>query len=215
MAQGPRPKASSGFTLIEILVVIIIIGILASLIAIGVNSAIITAKTNASENIVHQIHSAADRYRVAFGDYPPSTLREIGGSVPNETNNGIEALVACLATKKSGGPFYTPADEFYGNSDEDSLSGTRNPTEWFFGDNQLREYVDAFGSPLTYVHHKDYGRPRPDFLKYKFAAGGPEKAITIDQSAATRTFASPTRYQIRSVGHDGAWGTADDVKVDR
>lgn len=207
-------RRRAGFTLIEILVVIIIIGVLASFIAIGVNQAMISAKTSMCEEIMQQVFSATEQYRVKFGDYPPSSLAELGVSLPNETNNGIEALVACLATRK-GGPFHTPPDEYYSNVDGDESARAKEVTQWFFGDGKLREYVDAFGNPLTYVHHKDYASPKASITKYKFTAEGPDVTITIDKSGVTATFASPTKYQVRSVGHDGKWGTADDIRVDR
>ncbi len=201
-----------GFTLLEMLVVIVIIGILASMVAVGVNSAITSSRNSMTEAMIGTLSGALEQYKTRHGDYPPSTLEEMKVPVPNDVNNGIESLVACLSSRKGGGALITTDLEF-ANADADKCS--RNPTDWFFGDNELREYLDAFGMTMTYLHHKDYERPKATMVKCRFSAGEPDVTIAADRNDSTKTFSSPARFQIRSVGSDGKWGTSDDVRSTR
>jgi prepilin-type N-terminal cleavage/methylation domain-containing protein len=210
-----RPAAcirhpESGFTLIEILVVIVIIGILAALTLVGVLSAIERSRHSSTQALVQQLHSACDSYRTRWSDYPPSTLAEFGVTMPNDTNNGIEAFTACLSSQNRGGILWQPQDvESYGNVDDDKV-GT-NITNWYFGDNQLREVLDFWHRPLTYIHHKDYSRANAPVAKYIFTAKGEEVTIKPAKTEKTKTFAHPDKFQITSPGKDGIHGNTDDV----
>lgn len=207
-----KSSRSRGFTLIEMLIVIIIIGMLASLLAVGLSTAMRTSRMNATQTMLDTINGALAQYRTRWGNYPPSTIDELKGKAPNETNNGIEALVACLSSKQRGGALYQPpGDEQYINTDGDKASG--NVTDWFFGDNALREYADIFGQALVYIHHKDYEKPSARILKYKFRPDGKEETVRVFKSGHTGAFWRHDKVQLWSVGDDGKVDTADDVRV--
>ena len=112
-----RKQYQRGFTLIEILVVVIIISILASLTVIGVTIAITSSKRANTESLIGQLRGTLEQYKTRWGDYPPSSLDRIRGvRVPNDTNNGIEAMVACLGSKKKGGKLLNlPTEDLCGN----------------------------------------------------------------------------------------------------
>jgi prepilin-type N-terminal cleavage/methylation domain-containing protein len=203
---------AAGFTLIEILVVIVIIGILAALTLVGVLAAIGQSRVSATQTLIDQLRSACENYRTRWGDYPPSTLADpvIRARVPNDTNNGAEALTACLSSQNKGGILWQPSDaEAYGNIDDDKAE--TNVTNWYFGDNQLREILDMWRRPLTYMHHKDYARASAPVAKYVFTAKGEEFTIKPSKTEATKTYANPDKFQIMSAGKDGKPGTNDDV----
>lgn len=208
-----RPGTQAGFTILEMLTVIIIIGILASFVAVGVSQAIKSAKMSTTEGMIKAISGACVTYCTQWGDYPPTDLQEIGGSGLNDLNNGIEALVACLSSRRGGGIKYTADEGFLGNTDGDKAGA--NLTDWYFGDTQLREYLDAFGQPLSYYHHKDYARVSPRITKYRLGEKAEAVEIRPYRSPATSTFVGPASYQIRSVGADGKPGTDDDIVVGR
>lgn len=202
-----------GFTLIEILVVIVIIGILVALVSVAVNGAIATAKYNATELLLKELEGALKTYHTRWGDYPPSSLGEFKGvRVPNDTNNGIEALAACLASKVGGGVLWGPSQEDrYCNTDEDEV--TKNVTGWFWGQNKLLEIQDSWGAPLFYVHHKDYARGP---FRAQLRSGKTEEErkkhqgfFVVDQSSSTKTYYSPNGFQLKSAGQDLKPGTAD------
>jgi prepilin-type N-terminal cleavage/methylation domain-containing protein len=64
-------KTKRAFTLVELLVVVVIIGILSSLVTVGVMSAVQAAKRSKIAMEMHQISLALETYKNKFGEYPP------------------------------------------------------------------------------------------------------------------------------------------------
>jgi general secretion pathway protein G len=80
-------KKQSGFTLLEIMVVVVILGILASFVAQSMFGNVDTAKIQKAVADITSLESALDRYKLDNSVYP-------------NTDQGLEALV----TKPSGSP---------------------------------------------------------------------------------------------------------------
>lgn len=66
-----RGHQRSGFTLVELLVVMAILGVLAGLLAWGVNSARVAILKRAQAAEIANIATAVEAYRTKYGDYPP------------------------------------------------------------------------------------------------------------------------------------------------
>lgn len=207
----PKQRRTAGFTLIELLIVICIIGILVALTTVGIVKAMDSARSSSTQTMLDSISGALAQYAQRWGDYPPTTVDEIGLRAPNEVNNGIEALVACLSSQKRGGALFH-ADDQLANVDGDSAAGAQKVTNWVFGDDQLREWVDNFGNTLIYMHHKDYAKPRTGMTTYRFQKDLEDYKIKPEENPATKAFYSADRFQLRSVGKDGKPGTGDDIR---
>ena len=74
-------RSSRGFTLLELMVVIVIIGVLAALIAPKVLEKVGTAKVTAAQSDISNIMNALKMYKLDNGRYP-------------STDQGLQALVA-------------------------------------------------------------------------------------------------------------------------
>jgi general secretion pathway protein G len=96
-------RAQDGFTLIELMVVILIIGLLATIVVQNLRSATDKAKRVKAQADISQIKSALDRYYLDAGSYPT-------------TEQGLPALMAAPSTGNDppnwGGPYIEriPAD---------------------------------------------------------------------------------------------------------
>jgi general secretion pathway protein G len=87
-AARSRPGRQAGFTLIEIMVVVVILGILAALVAPNVIGRIGDAQANAAKADIRAIESAMKLYRMDNFKYPT-------------TDQGVEALVTRPAEAKN------------------------------------------------------------------------------------------------------------------
>ena len=74
------PGRTQGFTLVELMVVIVIIGLLATIVVINVMPAQDTARIRKAEADIALLEQAAEMYRLSKLDYP-------------STNDGLQALV--------------------------------------------------------------------------------------------------------------------------
>ncbi|MBI3096703.1 MAG: prepilin-type N-terminal cleavage/methylation domain-containing protein [Planctomycetes bacterium] len=204
---GGRVVPSSAFTIVELLVVVAIIGILAGILIPTVVGARLRAKTHATKQQIDQFRVAIVAYNTKYGDFPPSSLARFGVRV-NETNNGIESMVACLSTDQPGGHYIEWEEKSLCNVDEDTVS--KNPTKWWFGDLQLREVMDTFGNVFVYFHHRDYAKPGA-VAKYRF--GEETVDCTPKKSGATGAFHNPDGFMIWSIGPNGKNddGEEDDI----
>jgi prepilin-type N-terminal cleavage/methylation domain-containing protein len=82
--RGSRRRASRGFTLTEMLVVIAIIGVLASLITVAGMRALDTGKQVAIKSELDQLDSALKDFKNKYGAYPPCDL-SINGTMPGSS----------------------------------------------------------------------------------------------------------------------------------
>lgn len=93
-AHGPRTSPlSSGFTLVELLVVLAILGLLVGLVGPRVMNALGSSKTKTARIQVAELSGALDIYRLEIGHYPT-------------TNDGLQALVEPTGDVKNwNGPY--------------------------------------------------------------------------------------------------------------
>jgi prepilin-type N-terminal cleavage/methylation domain-containing protein len=201
----------TGFTLVEILIVAAIISIL-----LGIALPVLTrgqrrARVVETSTLIQGIVAALDTYQADFGDYPPTSIADIGFAT-NGINDGIESLLISLATKEKKGPYFQPKEKFLANLDSDSVAGSYNLT-WYFGDRAAREIVDSWGNPLVYFHHRDYENPKANLQRYKLVNKKYASSVRPKKSLKTSTFPSWDSFEIWSFGPDGVNdnGEGDDI----
>jgi general secretion pathway protein G len=99
-------KNQKGFSLIELLIVMVILGLLASLVGPRMFGKLGSAKQNTAKTQVEMLMTALDAYRLDMGQYP------------SQQDGGFEALVKNPGNEKWGGPYLAkgvPLDP-WGNS---------------------------------------------------------------------------------------------------
>lgn len=105
-----RPSRPRGFTLVEMLMVIVIISILIGLLIVAVAPAITKGKVATVRAEIDQLHNAVERYKMEFGAYPPSpgTLGSTSAAPGFETAVQREARI--LRHIRKAFPRYVVAD---------------------------------------------------------------------------------------------------------
>jgi prepilin-type N-terminal cleavage/methylation domain-containing protein len=202
-AAGPR----AGFTLIEILVVISIIGLLVTLVAVNTGGFFRSGKKMKTKSIVEQLALLIEEHQKLTGDYPPSTLQDLQPplSSGNEDNEGIEACLAALFAPDYEGQRLK--EDFLINSDGDVADRGFS----IFPRRDLFECKDASDSPLVYVHYRDYGRSYTTLVMNPKTAQYEPVTIQARTNPLTGAYYNLESYQLWSAGTDGIFGTDDDV----
>ena len=126
-------KTGQGFTLVELITVIVIIILLAGMMFPALRGAMEKAKVGRTSGLINRIEGALYRYNSDFRDYPPSTD---GGGGTLDDNGGL--LTALTSNKGLNAPY----ENFKEN--ETALVGG------------VRCIIDAWKHPLLYCHFTDY-----------------------------------------------------------
>lgn len=132
--EGRRACSPRGFTLIELIVVMTIVGILASLILGGVMAARRRGAVMSTRTFIMQLEAAINHYEESYGDYPHGS----GGIASSEM------LHQALTSRSWSGQC-----DFTTNQARDTNANGR------------KELVDHWLHPINYYHHRSYqGPPR-------------------------------------------------------
>ncbi len=101
-----RRKRRGGFSLLELLAVVTILGIIALVVIPRISTSSATAKAEANRQNKAEINSAVERYYFDTGAYPADNLADIGGNaayfpdgLPTNPVDG-SAYVLVTATKR-------------------------------------------------------------------------------------------------------------------
>lgn len=117
----PRQARQGGFTLIEIMVVVVILGVLAGLVGINVFGNVDKANVQAAEADLRTISQALDMYRLDNHAYPT-------------TEQGLRALVERPENVRSypeGGYLKSVPEDPWGNAYQYFAPGTDGPFDLF------------------------------------------------------------------------------------
>jgi len=204
-------QLSRGFTLIEILVVISIIGVLAGLVGVIIARSSRKAEETGTIQLIKTVLDPKVRmFRQEFGGrYPMSDLETMRKSLRskayanvafadgNDINIGIELLLVQLKhpdfSKKLQDDEMQMVETPLGNLDEDTFTSTPPGCR----DVEAREVLDAWGSPLIYIYNGDYEKT---FLVRNFRG---EEVEVVAYKREDETFYNKDSFQIISLGPNG------------
>ncbi len=214
------------FTLVELMVVIAIIAVLAGVIGVAVSGAFSRAGESETETLIKSLQSGVDRFETQFRFYPPTTIQDLSFYLgvqppeydPNDTNQGIEALVMALRSRREGGPFIKNEllVQYQSNTDSDEIGFNIAGVE---GELKLFELHDYWENPLIYVNLKDLEDPGQQglLLLIQKSDGSTEeidlsmlKEKLLDQETGLM---AAQGYVFWSFGEDGIndYGQGDDI----
>jgi len=75
-----KTRKNRGFSLLELLAVVTILGIIAAVVIPRISVSANTAKANANEQNIAEINSAVERWYFEKGSYPATDLSDIGAN---------------------------------------------------------------------------------------------------------------------------------------
>jgi len=159
-------RHESGFTLIEVLVVVAILGVLMGLVSILVLRSTAHQRKQTTTQLVRVfLPTSIDRYKQEFKRYPPMTMKQLNAlgrwkslsyDQPNETNECNEVLLVALRHPDFSAPLGEsdlPVQEPFGNTDDDGFNMVPDGSDGA----AAREILDAYGNPVVYIEKNHYG----------------------------------------------------------
>jgi prepilin-type N-terminal cleavage/methylation domain-containing protein len=208
MCKKTKSQIYSGFTLVELLVVIFIIGLLVAILLPALSSVAESGRRKTCTVEIQQMQTALSLYEENYRDFPPSTLAEIGLSANNQINNGVETLVACLSGTYKDRSYFTFREKQLDNTDKDTASiPLKKLTGSIFNNNELWELMDPWANPYIYFHHRDI----LETTRHFYILLGEKKTVgTAMTRNKTGILHGTGQYQIISCGTDGTSHTQDD-----
>ena len=195
-----------GFTLIELMAVLVILSILIAVLVTQLGSADDVAKSKITKGLLDEIGAVIGSYDDAHGDFPPSSFTPEQGQPPNPTNIGAECLVIALFSKGFA-PTGGNLDEQLCNTDGDQSKVKLTD----FGSLELFEFRDSWGNPIAYFHRADYGRAQLYVTIDANTGESVETELRAVRNQKLGRYYAHDKYQLRSAGPDGRFGTDDDV----
>lgn len=211
------------FTLIEILVVVLILGLLASIIVGVYTTQVERARYAAARATIYSISLACERYRMDLGTYPPSGSGNLPGLTVSNPAVGCGYLEAALLHSLSGqssapnsplwqGPYLTIKREYLGDLNGNRIDQIIADGGSVPAPGQL-QILDPWGLPYRYVRFGP-DPPGQSSLNDAYPNTGATRLPTAHPYFATETYYNPNTFQIVSRGPNGTTLPPPDYGLD-
>ena len=196
-------KKANGFTLLELMIVMVIIGVLGGAFVVLGGNIFRDSKSKASQAKLYQLSAMIEQYKSIEGEYPDDRLPK--GMATNIKNANAEALFLALFDADYSGE--RPAQGWLVNTDGDES----NRDFTMLGTRALFEIGDEWGNPIVYFESLHYSEE----IGCSVLAGDEdfyeEANVFPVRSEVTKSYFEPNRFQLISAGADGEFNTEDDL----
>ncbi len=200
-------KRDQGFTLIEVLVVVSILGVLMGLVSVLVLRSASHQKKSMSENLVKTfLPNSIERYKSEFRRLPPSTIAELNKagsrwkSLALTDNNAVNESAECLLVALRHPDFSAPlgdgdlpVEQPYANVDEDSWNSIPDGSS----SDAATELLDAYGNTIVYINKNRYGE------SFTITNQNGEQVEVMALKKPDGSWYNASSYQLISVGENG------------
>jgi len=199
MAAMGIKKPKPGFTLVELMIAIVIIGILLAIAIPAINRTIITGKQTAIRMEINALEQAIEKYMQEYGDYPPdgstqeNVIRHMRRRYPRMSEPDASLLTQLTSTRGTTTPSAVAMDRaealvfFLGGFSGDAL----HPLT---GEGGPMELISGNPSGSTDINHYQYNATRDNSL--------------FDFDATRLTYARATESSPLLSTDESVWTTA-------
>jgi len=197
------------FTLMELLVVVLILGLLAT-IAVGVyTTQVERARYAAARTTINAIELACNRYQLDVGEFPPSGSEITAGTTTFEGNGWMYlALTRSLSGNTSSpasvrwqGPYIDVKKMHLGDISGNSFDDPSTSMTVTMAGVQI---LDPWGSPYRYV--RCCGSPADNYT-----VNNATKLPADNPYAATDVYYNPATFQVVSNGRNGVTNSSPNL----
>jgi len=126
-------RNTRGFTLVEILIVVIILGILAAIVIPQFTNASMTARNNSVQGTLQTIRSQIELFKIQHNDIPPQSTGMAAWGNMLLTSSTTETTVAA-PSGTNWGPYFqnAPVNPFNNLTNTTTVNGKDTTSGWYF-----------------------------------------------------------------------------------